>query len=59
MKLIRTIFDQGLPPDILFGSLGATSSQEKQEKIKKLLFFVKNTLKANSYRFKTSYIKNQ
>ena len=38
MKLIRAIFDQGLPPDILFGSLGAASSQEKQEKIKIIIF---------------------
>ena len=45
MKLIRTIFDQGLPPDILFGSLGATSSQEKQEKIKNYYFSLKIPLK--------------
>ena len=45
MKLIRTIFDQGLPPDILFGSLGAASSQEKQEKIKNYYFSLKIPLK--------------
>ena len=45
MKLIRAIFDQGLPPDILFGSLGAASIQEKQEKIKNYYFSLKIPLK--------------
>jgi GTPase SAR1 family protein len=44
-KLIQTIFNQELPPDILFGSLGASSNQQKQEMIKNYYFSLRKPLK--------------
>ena len=44
-KLIHTIFDQELPPDIIFDSLGIQSNLEKQEIIKKYYFSLKKPIK--------------
>ena len=44
-KLIKTIFDQELPPEIIYDSLGVSSNFEKQEKIKKYYFSLKKPTK--------------
>ena len=44
-NLIKTIFDQELPPDILFDSLGASNNPDKKEKIKQYYFSLKKPLK--------------
>lgn len=44
-NLIKTIFDQELPPDILFDSLGASSNPNKKEKIKQYYSSLKKPLK--------------
>ena len=56
-KLIKTIFGQGLPPDILFGSLGASSNQEKQDKIKNYYFSLKIPLKPIPTNLKRLIVK--
>ena len=44
-KLIHTIFDQELPPEKIFDSLGVRSDLEKQEIIKKYYFSLKKPVK--------------
>ena len=41
-KLIHTTFDQELPPEKIFDSLGVRSDLEKQEIIKKYYFSLKS-----------------
>ena len=43
--MIQTIFNQELPPDILFGSLGASSNPQKKEMIKNYYFSLRKPLK--------------
>ena len=45
-KLIHTTFDQELPPEKIFDSLGVRSDLEKQEIIKKYYFSLKKPIKS-------------
>ena len=56
-NLIQTIFNQDLPPDILFGSLGATSNPQKQEIIKKYYFSLQKPLKPIPQNLKKLVVK--
>ena len=56
-KLIQTIFNQELPPGILFGSLGASSNQQKQEMIKNYYFSLRKPLKPIPNELKKLIVK--
>ena len=44
-KLITTIFEQDLPPDVIFDSMGATGNLDKQQKIKYFYLSLKSHVK--------------
>ena len=56
-KLIQTIFNQELPPDILFGTLGALSNQHNQEKIKNYYFSLRKPWKPSPKDLKRLIVK--
>ena len=56
--LIKTLFDQDLPPEIIYNSMGASSDLAKQDLIKKYYFTLKKPVKPIPYNLKQLIVKS-
>ena len=56
--LIKTIFEQDLPPEIIYNSIGASLDLAKQDLIKKYYFTLKKPVKPIPYHLKRLTVKS-
>jgi hypothetical protein len=57
--LIKTLFDQDLPPEIIYNSIGASSDVFKQDLIKKYYFTLKKPIKPIPTHLKKLIVKSR